>query len=364
MAYIRNVSELPKWFSLDNYKFNLSANDLLQLLMIRFAIFDLLLNDSVEISCDEVLEEQHIMQIVNNFKKIPLCFVKERTVLKKSSLALREREYLYDTCLDYSFLKIINDPLVLNNWIDVNSQPFLTLNYLLKNHIERNIRKYEINPIQELTIDDIGVMNAFLPAHIKEYLSYKYSEYDNESDEFISQKGRDFYLGELGNYFIELDSDEWEGYESFCAKNYYAFATEDEHPYSTNPCISIDLNTPDTVLREQFDEWLSNVRRKASKVIVENDLDSDYIVNSNGIKIAEKINKYKIIPFIDLMLWELKTGNKIKLSVYAHALFNDGSVDGEFIRKTIKPLVQNLINDDYKIMSELFALKNMEDFSL
>ena len=121
---------------------------------------------------------------------------------------------------------------------------------------------------------------------------------------------------------------------------------------------------PDAVLREQFSAWLSNTRKKASKVIIEDDLGSDFLIDSNGVKIAEKINKYKIIPFIDLMLWELKTGNKIKLSVYAHALFNDGSVDGEFIRKTIKPFVQNLINDDYKIMSELFALKNMEDFSL
>ena len=49
MAYIRNVSELPKWFNLDNYRFNLPANDLLQLFIIRFTILDLLLDD-VDIS--------------------------------------------------------------------------------------------------------------------------------------------------------------------------------------------------------------------------------------------------------------------------------------------------------------------------
>lgn len=363
MAYIRNVSELPKWFNLDNYRFNLPANDLLQLFIIRFAVLDLLLDD-VDISCDEVLEDQDVLLVVNNFNKIPLAFVNQRTVLKKSILSLKERDYLYNDCLDYAFSKIINDPLILNNWLDINSQPFLTLNYLLKNHVNRCIRKYEVNPIQELTIDDVGYMSVHIPSAVREYLLHKYSEYDSAYDGCVSKKVRDSYLEELDNYFLKLDSDDCEGYEKFCELDYYDFAIEDEHPYSANPCISINLNMPDAVLREQFSAWLSNTRKKASKVIIEDDLDSDFLIDSNGVKIAEKINKYKIIPFIDLMLWELKTGNKIKLSVYAHALFNDGSADGEFIRKTIKPFVQNLINDDYKIMSELFALKNMEDFSL
>ncbi|MDM1325194.1 DUF6387 family protein [Acinetobacter pseudolwoffii] len=375
MAYIRNVSELPKWFSLDNYKFDLSANDILQLLMIRFVAFDLLLNDDIDISSEEELENQDLFEYINNFNKIPIVLVNKRTILKRSYLKSVGKEYLYYNCLEYIFSKITKDPLIIKRWNDADSQSFLTLNYLLKCAVNRNIRKYEINPIQTLKIDDIGRMVACLPNNVRDFSLYKYSEAieyaykeDEElEDDEIGDAKRDacrHYLAKLDEYFSELHDNDLEVYEVFCSQDYHSYSTEDEHPYYAPHYISVDLNVSDSVLREQFNAWLSNTRKKAINLTAEDNLNSDFIINSNGVKIIEKINKYKVIPFMDLMLWELITGNKIKLSVYAHALFNDGSADSEYVRKTIRPFVQNLINDDYRMMHELFALKNMEDFSL
>ena len=78
----------------------------------------------------------------------------------------------------------------------------------------------------------------------------------------------------------------------------------------------------------------------------------------------QKVHLYQILAYLDLKIWEHITGNKIKQSVYSHVLYPTGGYDGEFIRKTLKPLVMKLFNPKSKEIAELFALKNMEEFNI
>lgn len=138
----------------------------------------------------------------------------------------------------------------------------------------------------------------------------------------------------------------------------------DEHPYSIKPLISVDLSCPDYLLKEQFEKWLATQRTKANKIIHEEKLDSDFYIKNSGESLLQKAYLYQILAYIDLEIWSHISGNKIKQSVYSHSLYPTGGYDGEFIRKTLRPLVMKLFNPKSKEVAELFALKNMEEFSI
>lgn len=104
--------------------------------------------------------------------------------------------------------------------------------------------------------------------------------------------------------------------------------------------ISVDLNTPDELLLEDFSSLLSKWRTELKIG------ESPKVISGGWDMIRRKILDYKIIPMIDLMSWANFTGSKITYEIFAVALFPDGEKGAFAIAQTIKPFIEKLLESD------------------
>lgn len=101
----------------------------------------------------------------------------------------------------------------------------------------------------------------------------------------------------------------------------------------------VDLLKSDEIILSEFKNLLSKWREEL-------DFPEQVSPIKNSWKIArDKLFSYKAIPFIDLMLWESGTGNKITNGVLAVSLFPDGEYDSVNIAQTIKPFINALMDN-------------------
>ncbi len=103
--------------------------------------------------------------------------------------------------------------------------------------------------------------------------------------------------------------------------------------YGMDPVI-VDLNYPDKILLETFKQYLATRRAESktehlSKPLREQDF-YDWC-------------RFGVLPYLDLKLWEMETGNKIPLRVLANAIYPSGEGGEETVRKTTAPLAKSLI---------------------
>lgn len=182
-------------------------------------------------------------------------------------------------------------------------------------------------------------------------------EYSNEPDE----------LYEMGKEYVEsLSTEDCLEFDHEASKpflNYEREVQELNNPLGVKPLISVDLSCSDAVIREQFNQWLIKQRSSLHEIASKNeiDLEIDGSVKSRQF-VLDKYYSYNILAYMDLLFWSVFTDSKIKLSVFAHALFPYGEYDAEFIRKILKPLVGKLFQPSSKEVLELMYLKNMENF--
>ncbi len=62
----------------------------------------------------------------------------------------------------------------------------------------------------------------------------------------------------------------------------------------------------------------------------------------------EKVRPYKILPLLDLMIWELMTNQKIPLRVMTVALFPNAEKGETELKQTVIPLTKKLLSEDYR----------------
>ena len=101
--------------------------------------------------------------------------------------------------------------------------------------------------------------------------------------------------------------------------------------------VVIDLSGSDVDIKNEFSRFLAQARTHAG---IENK--KTHITDSD----IERLQKYNILPYSDLMIWSAIEGRKISANVILNALFGcdeEAQLVGEpFIAQTLKPFYQKI----------------------
>lgn len=109
-----------------------------------------------------------------------------------------------------------------------------------------------------------------------------------------------------------------------------------------SPVVQLDLSAPDSVLKQAFAALLKEIRSKQVSAPL------------GRKKMYYRWPSFGLLPYLDLRIWELLSGNSINRHVMADAV---GYVKGESsFSKTVVPLAAGLVRD----LSELQALAAVE----
>lgn len=104
--------------------------------------------------------------------------------------------------------------------------------------------------------------------------------------------------------------------------------------------VKLDLHYPDEFLIDDLSSLLSSWRKSLNIPDPNNDLS----INSWEVARA-KILRYGIFPYADLYAWQKITGNKIKSSVLAGAIFPDLTIGEKQLCETIKPFFEKILSN-------------------
>ncbi|WP_319938342.1 DUF6387 family protein [Xenorhabdus littoralis] len=111
------------------------------------------------------------------------------------------------------------------------------------------------------------------------------------------------------------------------------------YDYHNKILINLNLDYPDEILLDDIKKLLPIWREELK-------IDSSL---SQSIKswdvVKRKIFEYKVFPIIDLMCWEMISGVKITNKKIAQSVFKYGEYDSINITQTIKPFIENLMDD-------------------
>lgn len=124
---------------------------------------------------------------------------------------------------------------------------------------------------------------------------------------------------------------------------YEAFEKQGEEipPYQKmrgHDFVRIDLTVPDKILIEQFANYLRRVRKGNPDI---------KLANSFKCPEYEKWIEYAILPYLDLQIWEIENNFSIPYRVFADAIFSDGDLGEEMIRKTTKKIADQVVKFEY-----------------
>ena len=108
--------------------------------------------------------------------------------------------------------------------------------------------------------------------------------------------------------------------------------------------ILVDLNTSDAVLKDAFEVWLKEVRA------------GQPIKTKKKKPLYDRWARYGILPYLDLLIWGLKTSTRIPDRVTAAAIMSRLDAGEDNLRKTIVPLAKDLMRD----LSALEGLASLE----
>jgi hypothetical protein len=98
--------------------------------------------------------------------------------------------------------------------------------------------------------------------------------------------------------------------------------------------VMVNLNFPNSVLREHFDIYLQRLR-------LEHGRPSAARSHAPDLKEWEQIGA---LPCLDLLLWSKEQRRSMPESVLVSALGPDGQVDENTIRRTVRPLAASLLS--------------------
>jgi hypothetical protein len=136
----------------------------------------------------------------------------------------------------------------------------------------------------------------------------------------------------------KFESDRWKLISQTC-QDYFPYELDklplpnmigDGAQYSL--AILIDMSASNKVLREAFDAWLTSARVVLPEIASRKDT------------LYERWSRYGLLPYLDLLIWEAETENKITDRVMAQAITHFDRGD-ENLRKTLDVLATRLMRD-------------------
>lgn len=384
MAFIKSISELPSWFNLDKYEASQNkskAENFLQQLLYRISLVRLL-NDKDLFIPIKINAKQYDEYTVYDFGCIPYILIEEYEAVKNEKITPESNYWdYYQAILKYALEIIRVDPLLENGFGVLEEDHQYAWIHCLRDTLTI-YRQNEKRPISDLSIYEVGEMFTLLPQGVKKYLINEFhgvhdTEYFESLKEHLDALGQssalDGYKHEIESddvdrvsmeYINSLSEEDFMELESYTQKKFLDFERENIHtpPIYIQPVIKVDLTCSDTVLKEQFNVWLTQQRKNLYKLDLDDQLNIKPSVKRTGESLFYKLQDYKVLAYMDLCIWAVLNNHKIKRSVLAHALYID-RYDSEFIRKNLIPLIGKLFDRHSSEIAELFSYKNMEDFS-
>ena len=385
MAFIKSISELPSWFDLKKYETSIKKNNtesFLVQLIYRISLHRLI-NDKDWLIPVKMVARQYDDYTVYDFGCIPYILIDEYQEVKKEKITPHSEYWShYQEILKYALGIIIDDPLLERGFGKLEESYHYSWIYCIRDTLSI-FREYEIKPISDLSIYELGNMFTLLPQQMSQYLKFEFNEvHENIYHEAVAehldalnmshylkgfkQEKEDEHLNGISwGYINSLSEEDLMMFESMSQKKFLDYQRENTHtpPRYVQPTIKIDLRCSDSVLKEQFSIWLEQQRKDLFKLESKDELEINLSVRRTGESLINRIKSYRVIAYIDLKLWAALNEHKIKGSVLAHALYPNGAHDSEFIRKNLVPLVQKLFDPYSPEIAEIFAYKNMEELS-
>lgn len=105
---------------------------------------------------------------------------------------------------------------------------------------------------------------------------------------------------------------------------------------SGDTAVNVNIALPDSVLLEDFKNWLSEIRKQQWP--------ENQPKRYRRPDFQEWV-RFGVLPFLDLTIWARETGVSIPNRVMADAIFELWDSDAETVRKTVAPLAMSLISE-------------------
>ncbi|PZP53573.1 MAG: hypothetical protein DI586_10865 [Micavibrio aeruginosavorus] len=113
---------------------------------------------------------------------------------------------------------------------------------------------------------------------------------------------------------------------------------DDQRLDRSSDIVEINLALPDKILIEQFTGYLQRLRKEYPET-----------KPASTFKYPEykKWIEYSVLPYLDLKYWEMEQNVSIPYRVMADAIFPDGGLGEEMIRKTTKKIANQVMQKEY-----------------
>lgn len=118
--------------------------------------------------------------------------------------------------------------------------------------------------------------------------------------------------------------------------------------------LGVDLNCLDNEIISAFSDWLKQARKKEQNKEVTNRRRDYKIPNLNQVAFR-KFHDARILPYIDLVVWNRRAGNKVTSKILGDILFPDPkdlSDKTAKVNDTTKPLVNKMLS--FSMLKRIF----------
>ncbi|WP_174493910.1 DUF6387 family protein [Acinetobacter sp. Marseille-Q1623] len=341
MKNIKNLNEIPSWFCLKNYSIldnEFDADVILDSLILRKSLLRALgkVNKKIKIVDLGYYDNWNIVHSLGTEKR--------NDVLKQIKTQPNDIKKIFEYIIEdpikkYNLIDLFNNQTLSNFWVDTV--------FHAKNEYEH--KSYQLQPIKDVDLNDLGERFYTTPQAIKLFLKAKFhnSQINNiQNKKYCEHPSYKYFSQKHYNYLKEskinhkenkitenisffIDFDEICDIKLIDLEKYY------EEKTMFNPIINVNLNCSDNLLIEQFKIWLKKQREE----------NTSYKTKNNNILLTlHKIKNYSIFAFLDLYIWSLIYENKIQLKTYIDIIFPNSSYDENYISKTIIPFINKLFN--------------------
>lgn len=113
--------------------------------------------------------------------------------------------------------------------------------------------------------------------------------------------------------------------------------------------LEVDLSCSDAEIKESFNSWLKHVRDRTTKRAAKQSRRRNYKLNKLNETTFRKWHDAKVLPYLDLIAWNLLKGNKITSAIIGDILFsgpNERPDPTATVNDTVKPLAQKLTSSE------------------
>ncbi|ENW99578.1 hypothetical protein F900_02383 [Acinetobacter modestus] len=346
MGYIKFKTEIPNWFSLEQYIGNeLGAKDILPNLVYRKILYGFITNKlTIEVaSKKDCFCNDFIFELKGNLK---LC----------SSKFDGNDKYQREEIIKFMFECIKKNPLDPLSKENFNNNSFFEpINMCFEIFMNGFTQHTVTKPINELSSIDLARNYFSQPKTYRNFIKREILAFgntrndENEQELLYSHDEKDTLTSEI------VDD---------CRSSFFSMNVKKmrNNNLVDNPLIEVNLNFTNTFLIRQFEQWLNKKRIQLSNNNISYDED---LLDADPNTLVNKINEYRVFAYLDLCFWEAIEKHKIKKSVLAIILFPNGE-KGESIFKNLNEnfLPPLMISNHSKELRRLISLYNLENIDL